>query len=68
MENVELARYEAPTAIQQYTIPYIVQGHDVVAVAQTGMDFSSPQRTAKLTDGLQVPARPLPISSRSYPV
>ncbi|KXL49529.1 hypothetical protein M433DRAFT_64171 [Acidomyces richmondensis BFW] len=36
MENVELARYEAPTAIQQYTIPYIVQGHDVVAVAQTG--------------------------------
>lgn len=36
LENVKLAGYEAPTPIQQYTIPTVIQGHDLVACAQTG--------------------------------
>lgn len=34
--NVELAGYIKPTVIQQYLIPAIMSGHDVVACAQTG--------------------------------
>lgn len=37
-ENVELAGYVAPTPIQKYTIPAILQGHDVIGIAQTGND------------------------------
>ena len=37
MRNINLAQYARPTPIQQYTIPAVLQGHDVVAVAQTGM-------------------------------
>lgn len=36
VENVKLAGYENPTPIQKYTIPSILQGFDVVGVAQTG--------------------------------
>ncbi|KAF2724658.1 DEAD/DEAH box RNA helicase [Polychaeton citri CBS 116435] len=36
MKNIELAGYDYPTPIQQYTIPALLSGHDVVAVAQTG--------------------------------
>ncbi|KAK5994957.1 ATP-dependent RNA helicase ded1 [Cladobotryum mycophilum] len=36
LENVELSGYENPTPIQKYTIPAILQGHDVIGVAQTG--------------------------------
>lgn len=36
MANLKLAQYEKPTTIQSYTIPAVMQGHDVVAVAQTG--------------------------------
>lgn len=35
-ENVELAGYEMPTPIQKYTIPSILQGNDVIGIAQTG--------------------------------
>lgn len=39
MENVELAGYDNPTPIQKYTIPAILQGFDVIGIAQTGMSM-----------------------------
>jgi ATP-dependent RNA helicase DDX3X len=38
LENVKLCRYDSPTPIQAFTIPAVLTGHDVVGVAQTGMD------------------------------
>ncbi|KAH7317202.1 P-loop containing nucleoside triphosphate hydrolase protein [Rhexocercosporidium sp. MPI-PUGE-AT-0058] len=35
-ENVQRCGYEVPTPIQQYTIPSVIEGHDIVACAQTG--------------------------------
>ncbi|KAM3525124.1 hypothetical protein NHJ13051_004171 [Beauveria bassiana] len=36
LENVQLAGYDHPTPIQKFTIPAIVQGRDVIGIAQTG--------------------------------
>lgn len=36
LKNVELAGYSLPTPIQQYVLPAIKSGHDVIACAQTG--------------------------------
>ena len=36
MENIRLCNYKTPTPIQAYSIPAIVTGHDLIAVAQTG--------------------------------
>ncbi|KAH7316440.1 P-loop containing nucleoside triphosphate hydrolase protein [Stachybotrys elegans] len=36
LENVELCGYQTPTPIQKFTIPSILQGHDVIGIAQTG--------------------------------
>ncbi|KAK7426764.1 hypothetical protein QQZ08_006800 [Neonectria magnoliae] len=36
LENVELCGYDNPTPIQKFTIPSILQGHDVIGIAQTG--------------------------------
>ncbi|TAQ86167.1 hypothetical protein B7494_g5508 [Chlorociboria aeruginascens] len=36
LENVALAGYTIPTPIQQYCLPAIAKGHDIVACAQTG--------------------------------
>ncbi|KAG6018782.1 hypothetical protein E4U41_003586 [Claviceps citrina] len=36
LENVELMGYDFPTPIQKYTIPSMLQGHDVIGIAQTG--------------------------------
>ncbi|KAF4124651.1 ATP-dependent RNA helicase DDX3X [Geosmithia morbida] len=36
LENVRLSSYTSPTPIQQYTIPAILQGKDVISIAQTG--------------------------------
>ncbi|KJZ79385.1 hypothetical protein HIM_01536 [Hirsutella minnesotensis 3608] len=35
-ENVKMSGYEVPTPIQKYTIPSMLQGYDVIGVAQTG--------------------------------
>lgn len=40
VENIKLAGYDIPTPIQKYTIPSILQGFDVVGVAQTGNSHS----------------------------
>ncbi|PHH82039.1 hypothetical protein CDD82_7187 [Ophiocordyceps australis] len=36
LENVQLSGYVNPTPIQKFTIPSILQGHDVIGIAQTG--------------------------------
>ncbi|KAG6010965.1 hypothetical protein E4U43_008519 [Claviceps pusilla] len=36
LENIELMGYDFPTPIQKYTIPSMLQGHDVIGIAQTG--------------------------------
>ncbi|KAK3363496.1 P-loop containing nucleoside triphosphate hydrolase protein [Lasiosphaeria hispida] len=36
LANVKMARYGIPTPIQKYCIPAVHQGHDVIAIAQTG--------------------------------
>ncbi|KAK5663188.1 hypothetical protein OQA88_6605 [Cercophora sp. LCS_1] len=36
VRNVLLSRYRVPTPIQKYCIPAIKEGHDVIAIAQTG--------------------------------
>lgn len=36
LENIELCGYDNPTPIQKFTIPSILQGHDVIGIAQTG--------------------------------
>lgn len=36
LENVALCGYDNPTPIQKYTIPSMLQGHDVIGIAQTG--------------------------------
>jgi ATP-dependent RNA helicase DDX3X len=41
VENIELSGYEAPTPIQKYTIPSLLQGYDVIGVAQTGTSPAS---------------------------
>ena len=36
LHNIELAGYDKATPIQSYTVPAVLKGYDVVAVAQTG--------------------------------
>lgn len=36
LQNIKLCMYDSPTAIQSYAIPAILQGRDLMAVAQTG--------------------------------
>jgi len=37
LKNVQLAGYDIPTPIQQYCLPAIFKGYDIIACAQTGM-------------------------------
>lgn len=45
MKNLELAQYDRPTPVQGYTIPAVLQGNDVVAIAQTGKQTDAIYRT-----------------------
>lgn len=55
LRNIELCGYEVPTPIQKFTIPAILQGYDVIGVAQTGkyLDITSlkPPSTSNLPQG-----------------
>lgn len=46
-KNVRLCGYTIPTPIQAYGIPAILEGHDLLAVAQTGMALS-PEKMVEL--------------------
>lgn len=36
LANIKLCKYDVPTPIQAYCIPSVLQGQDVIAIAQTG--------------------------------
>lgn len=36
LENTRLAGYLAPTPVQAYTLPVVLEGKDLIACAQTG--------------------------------
>jgi len=36
LSNIKKSGYDVPTPVQAYTIPAVLKGHDVIAVAQTG--------------------------------
>lgn len=36
VENIALCGYDSPTPVQAYTIPAVLQGRDVIGIAQTG--------------------------------
>lgn len=57
LENIQLAGYEVPTPIQQYTIPSVIEGHDLVACAQTGKYRSVFSFTSSLLTIIKVPVR-----------
>jgi len=62
LENVKLAGYDVPTPIQQYCLPAIFKGHDIVACAQTGnYDAFKPPFSYHVTKFVQVLERP-PLS------
>jgi ATP-dependent RNA helicase DDX3X len=42
LQNVKLAGYDKPTPIQQYCLPAIAKGYDIVACAQTGQWIKAP--------------------------
>lgn len=35
--NIKLCGYTLPTPVQAYCLPSILKGHDIIAVAQTGI-------------------------------
>jgi len=37
VKNIDLCAYKTPTPVQAYTIPAVLTGNDVIAIAQTGM-------------------------------
>lgn len=41
MGNIERCGYEVPTPIQAYSIPAVLTGNDLIAVAQTGKLYPS---------------------------
>lgn len=50
LDNIALAGYDSPTPIQKYTIPSILQGHDVIGIAQTGEAYPLQQTSTHLTN------------------
>jgi len=36
LENIANLGFRAPTAVQKYSIPYVLQGHDLIVTSQTG--------------------------------
>ncbi len=40
LNNIKLCGYHTPTPIQKYCIPAIKMGYDLLAIAQTGKNFT----------------------------
>lgn len=68
MKNVELSGYQVPTPIQKFTIPAILQGYDVIGVAQTGQSkyipFNSSHHLTFLQGSGKTAAYLIPILSK----
>lgn len=41
LSNVKMCGYAIPTPVQAYCLPAILQGHDIIAIAQTGMSLAT---------------------------
>lgn len=63
LDNIHLFGFENPTPIQKYTIPSMIQGHDVIGIAQTGEYAPSLVNAPNAKLAFQARARPRPISS-----
>ncbi|CAO3590513.1 unnamed protein product [Absidia cylindrospora] len=69
-ENVNLAKYANPTPVQQYSVPIITKGKDLMACAQTGSGktaaFLIPTLSALFTKPELAQPRPQPYEARTF--
>ena len=65
LHSVEANGYTAPTPIQQAAIPAVLQGHDIMGLAQTGTGKTAAFGLPLIEKLLADPQRPYPKSARA---